>query len=76
MPQGPASAGRFAPGHYERAWLGTTFFVTEHDMRVVFGLASRIFVLHQGSLLAAGTPEEVRRDPRVREAYLGGEVDG
>jgi branched-chain amino acid transport system ATP-binding protein len=55
--------------------LGTTFFVTEHDMRVVFGLARRIFVLHQGSLLAAGTPEEIRRDPHVREAYLGANVD-
>jgi branched-chain amino acid transport system ATP-binding protein len=55
--------------------LGTTFFVTEHDMRVVFGLARRIFVLHQGSLLAGGTPEEIREDARVREAYLGANVD-
>jgi branched-chain amino acid transport system ATP-binding protein len=53
--------------------LGTTFFVTEHDMRVVFGLARRIHVLHQGALLAAGTPEEIRADARVREAYLGAE---
>jgi branched-chain amino acid transport system ATP-binding protein len=51
--------------------LGTTFFVTEHDMRVVFGLARRIFVLHQGTLLAEGSPEEIRGDVRVREAYLG-----
>jgi len=51
--------------------LGTTFFVTEHDMRVVFGLASHIFVLHQGTLLAQGTPEEIKRHPEVREAYLG-----
>jgi branched-chain amino acid transport system ATP-binding protein len=51
--------------------LGTTFLVTEHDMRVVFGLARRVFVLHQGSLLAQGSPEQIRDDPRVREAYLG-----
>lgn len=55
--------------------LGTTFFITEHDMRVVFGLAQRIFVLHQGSLLASGTPEEIRNDVRVRDAYLGSDVD-
>jgi branched-chain amino acid transport system ATP-binding protein len=53
------------------ARLGTTFFVTEHDMRVVFGLARRIFVLHQGALLAAGTPEEIKANHAVREAYLG-----
>lgn len=53
------------------ARLGTTFFVTEHDMRVVFGLARRIFVLHQGRLLAHGTPEEIKGHPEVREAYLG-----
>lgn len=56
------------------ARLGTTFFVTEHDMRVVFGLARRIFVLHQGTLLASGTPEEVRRNPEVQAAYLGDEA--
>jgi branched-chain amino acid transport system ATP-binding protein len=53
------------------ARLGTTFFVTEHDMKVVFGLARRIFVLHQGALLAQGTPEEIKADLAVREAYLG-----
>ena len=53
------------------ARLGTTFFVTEHDMKVVFGLARRIFVLHQGELLAQGTPEEIKADTAVREAYLG-----
>jgi branched-chain amino acid transport system ATP-binding protein len=56
------------------ARLGTTFFVTEHDMKVVFGLARRIFVLHQGMLLAQGTPEEIRGHPEVRQAYLGGEA--
>ncbi len=54
------------------ARFGTTFFLTEHDMKVVFSIASRIFVLHQGVLLATGTPEEIRNNSRVREAYLGG----
>ncbi len=50
----------------------TTFFLTEHDMKVVFSVSQKIYVLHQGSLLASGTPEEIRGDPRVQEAYLGG----
>ncbi len=54
--------------------FGTTFFLTEHDMKVVFSIASRIFVLHQGVLLAEGGPDEIRRNPQVREAYLGGSV--
>ena len=50
-----------------------TFFITEHDMSVVFELAHRVFVMHRGGLLAAGTPQEVRDDPEVRTAYLGDE---
>jgi branched-chain amino acid transport system ATP-binding protein len=42
-------------------------------MEVVFGIADRITVLQKGSVLAEGTPDEVRRDRRVREAYLGDE---
>jgi branched-chain amino acid transport system ATP-binding protein len=44
---------------------------TEHDMSVVFGFATRVVVLHLGEVIAAGTPEEVRADARVREVYLG-----
>ncbi|HVL34340.1 MAG TPA: hypothetical protein VM489_01580 [Burkholderiales bacterium] len=40
-------------------------------MEVVFGHASRVLVLHQGELIAAGAPDEVRLHPRVREVYLG-----
>jgi branched-chain amino acid transport system ATP-binding protein len=44
---------------------------TEHDMSVVFGFASRVIVMHLGEVIAAGAPNEVRADPRVREVYLG-----
>jgi len=50
---------------------GTTFFITEHDMKVVFSLAKRIYVLHQGHLIAQGKPEEIRANEQVQEAYLG-----
>ena len=48
-----------------------TLLFTEHDMEVVFGIAEKIAVLHQGRLIAEGTPEEVRSDPEVRRVYLG-----
>src|SRR5688572_1979658 len=44
---------------------------TEHDMKVVFGYADRVIVLHLGEVIAAGKPDEVRADARVREVYLG-----
>jgi branched-chain amino acid transport system ATP-binding protein len=53
----------------------TTFFVTEHDMKVVFSLAERIFVLSGGTLLAQGTPDEIRANRQVKTAYLGGSLD-
>ena len=49
-----------------------TILLVEHDMEVVFGLAGRIVVLHQGTLVADGTPAQIRDDARVREIYLGG----
>ncbi len=53
---------------------GKTLVMVEHDMGVVFGLADRISVLVYGRVLAAGTPDEIRRDAAVREAYLGTEA--
>jgi len=50
---------------------GLTLLFTEHDMAVVFGIAQKIAVLHQGHLIADGSPEEVRNDPEVRRVYLG-----
>jgi branched-chain amino acid transport system ATP-binding protein len=48
-----------------------TLLFTEHDMEVVFSISRRITVLHQGRVIADGTPDEVRRDPEVRRVYLG-----
>lgn len=52
---------------------GMTVLLTEHDMGVVFGLASHVAVLHYGQVIATGTPAAVRDDPMVREIYLGTE---
>ena len=51
---------------------GLTILFTEHDMGVVFGIARRISVLHQGMLIADGKPEEVRASEEVQKVYLGG----
>ena len=51
---------------------GRTLVVVEHDMDAVFELAERITVLHEGALLAEGTPAEIQRNALVQEAYLGG----
>jgi branched-chain amino acid transport system ATP-binding protein len=51
---------------------GITILFTEHDMSVVFGIAKRISVLHQGSLIADGSPQEVRMSEEVQKVYLGG----
>ena len=50
---------------------GLTVLFTEHDMDVVFAVAGRIMVLHQGRVIAEGRPDEVRADPQVQKVYLG-----
>jgi branched-chain amino acid transport system ATP-binding protein len=50
---------------------GLTLLFTEHDMAVVFSIAQKIAVLHQGRIIAHGAPAAVRADPEVRRVYLG-----
>ena len=54
---------------------GKTFLVVEHNMEFVMSLCHRVTVLSQGTPLVSGSPDEVRSNPAVLDAYLGGEDD-
>jgi branched-chain amino acid transport system ATP-binding protein len=60
--------------HDERDERGCSILLVEHDAPFVMGHCDRIVVLAQGQVLAEGAPTEIRRDPRVRRAYLGEEI--
>ncbi|MBL0386628.1 ABC transporter ATP-binding protein [Tumebacillus sp. ITR2] len=59
-------------------WIRDEFKITilliEHDMGLVMGVCERIYVLDRGQMIASGTPEQIRTNPKVIEAYLGQEV--
>jgi branched-chain amino acid transport system ATP-binding protein len=58
-----------------RKEFNLTIWLIEHEMRVVMNLCEKIQVLDFGETIARGTPEEIQRNPRVVEAYLGKEID-
>ena len=53
---------------------GVTFVIVEHDMEFVMGLCDHVLVMHQGSCLTGGSPDDVRANPDVLEAYLGSDM--
>jgi branched-chain amino acid transport system ATP-binding protein len=53
------------------AQQGLTLLFCEHDMDIVFGIADVVTVMHQGRVLAEGTPEAIRANPEVQKIYLG-----
>jgi branched-chain amino acid transport system ATP-binding protein len=64
----------YATGLIREITVGRTLLIVEHDMDVVFNLADRITVLVYGEVIATGTPDEIRENARVKEAYLGEET--
>ena len=66
---------RKTEGLIRRLSTEMTVLVIEHDMEMVMGISDTITVLHQGTVLATGTPAEIRANSAVQEAYLGGHTE-
>jgi branched-chain amino acid transport system ATP-binding protein len=57
-----------------RSELDLTIVIIEHDMNLIMDICDRIVVMTEGSVLTSGLPNDIRKDPRVLEAYLGGDI--
>jgi branched-chain amino acid transport system ATP-binding protein len=62
--------------HRIRQQHGCGILIVDHDMRLIMGLCDRIHVLNYGRTIAEGSPDQIRREPAVIEAYLGAEEGG
>jgi len=71
----PTLIGQMAERIGELNQSGVTFLVVEHNMEFVMDLCDAVWVMERGAVIAHGTPEQVRADPRVLDAYLGGALD-
>ncbi|WP_439026313.1 ABC transporter ATP-binding protein [Haloarchaeobius sp. DT45] len=70
----PSLENRLLTHIHELREQGYTFLLVEHDMDLIMENCKRVIVLHQGRVLADGTPDEIRSNEQVIEAYLGGDV--